>query len=75
MIIIGLCDVNPPVLSDDIVGHLSVYVLRLSRDGPSTSSWCHLGGSCEHLCLQLSANRRQMFHVLDAALFFSTSAY
>ena len=69
MIIVGLCSVNPPVLSDDIVGQLSVCV---SRDGPSTSSWCHLGGSCEHLWLQLSANRRQMLHVLDAAC---SSAY
>ena len=34
---IGLCCVNAPVLSDDITGQLSVCVLRLSHDGPSSS--------------------------------------
>ena len=38
-------------MSDDIVGQssLCVYELRLSHDGPSTSSWCHLGGSCTQI--------------------------
>ena len=42
-----------PLVSDDLVGQssLCMYELTLSHDGPSTSSWCHLGGSCSRLKL------------------------
>ena len=50
-----------PLVSDDIVGEssLCMHQLRLSHDGPSTSSWCHLGGNCtQFFCLRIKGKTR-----------------
>ena len=66
-----LCSVNL-LMSDGIVGQssLCMYELRLSHDGPSTSSWCHSGGSCKHL---LSYNTRITCTKLQCTLHWKTS--